>query len=236
VRRSIGLGRGTLRAQVLEIDTEPVEGDPPRDVLRFDASDRGLPGYTWDFPTTVGGEALVCRGIYHLRWGTDEPDIVARFRERCASQGLDLDRYTNKRFAERGLEPSETLARGHVLLAGEAAGIDPVTGEGIAQALEYGAMAGRYVVEVLEHRRPLEGWTQLVARSRLGIDLWVRARLVREFFGPHRPEVEALILGEPAVLRSGARHFAALPHEPGDLAKLGASTAWHYARALATLG
>ncbi len=235
VRRALGLGRGRLRAQVLEVDTEAVPGDPPRDVLRFDASDRGLPGYTWDFPTSVGGEPLVCRGIYHLKWGDAEPDLETVFAERLAQQGLSLERYTNKRFAERGLEPSETLARGSILLAGEAAGIDPVTGEGIAQALEYGAMAGRFLAEVLVHRRPVEGWTGLVARSRLGLDLRVRARLVEEFFGPHRPEVEALILGAPSVLRSGARHFGALEHEGRDLASLALATAKHYLRALLTL-
>jgi flavin-dependent dehydrogenase len=235
VRRALGLGRGLLRAQVLEIDTEPAPGDPPRDILRFDASDGALPGYTWDFPTSVGGEQLVSRGIYHLKWGEAEPDLHAAFAERCARQGLDLERYPNKRFAERGLEPSATLARGSTLLAGEAAGIDPVTGEGIAQAIEYGAMAGRFLAEALVHRRPIETWTGHVARSRLGLDLRVRARLVEEFFGPHRPEVEALILQTPSVLRSGARHFAALEHDPRDLASLAFATAKHYLRALATI-
>ena len=67
--------------------------------------------------------------------------------------GLDISKYKSKRFAERGIEMAETLAKKSLMLAGEAAGIDPVTGEGIAQAIEYGSMVGPFVVSRTCNRR-----------------------------------------------------------------------------------
>src|ERR1019366_5909732 len=134
VRKAMGHGAGKHRAQVLEVDTEPVAGDHDRRTLHFDASDRELSGYYWDFPTVVDGRELVCRGIYHLKVDDAPMDIHARFGERLARMGLKIDDYKNKRFAERGFDPDLSLVDGALILVGEAAGVDPVSGEGIAQA------------------------------------------------------------------------------------------------------
>ena len=55
--------------------------------------------------------------------------------------GLDLSGYKKKRYAERGFSPHEPASAPRLLLVGEAAGIDPITGEGIAQALLADAFA-----------------------------------------------------------------------------------------------
>src|SRR5262249_53338784 len=60
VRKAMGLSAGTLRAQVLELDTEMVVSDRDRRLLHFDVSQGDLDGYAWDFPTLVSGEPLVC--------------------------------------------------------------------------------------------------------------------------------------------------------------------------------
>jgi hypothetical protein len=51
------------------------------------------------------------------------------------------------------------------------------------------------------------------------MDLRVRRRLVRSFFGRRRAALESLLVA-PAMLRSGARHFGALRHDPADLARV----------------
>lgn len=221
VRKAMGLGGGSLRAQVLELDTEAVSGDAPRHVLRFDASDRSLPGYTWDFPTIVNGEELICRGIYHLKMKDEQIDIQEKLRARLAAMGLDLDAYKNKRFAERGLDPTDTIASGPFLLCGEAAGIDPITGEGIAQAIEYGWMAGPFAAHVLAGDASTSEWTDRVLSSRLGRDLRIRTHMVKDFFGDRRVDLETMLTASVAPVRSGCRHFAALPHDFGDLARVG---------------
>jgi flavin-dependent dehydrogenase len=231
VRKAMGLGFGALRAQVLEVDTQRVPTDHARDVLHFDASDPSFVGYFWDFPTRIGGEDLVCRGIYHLREGgpvtsgAQDVDLREKLGARLAAMDLDIDRCKNKRFAERGLALGERLQDGPLLLAGEAAGIDPVTGEGIAQAIEYGAMAGEFLADALAGKRALHEWTARVRRSRLGIDLRIRRRILHTFFGPSRLAVHHLLATTPAAVRAGCRHFGAETQDTGDLAVLAWGTA-----------
>ena len=219
VRRTLGLGAGSLRAQVVEVDTEPVPGDRDRALIHFDASDPRLKGYAWDFPTLVGGRALVCRGVYHLKDTRDRgpagagPDVGAILDERLEAIGVDPARYPARRYAERGFEPATRIALGPVMLVGEAVGIDPASGEGIAQAIEYGALAGRYLARRLGEPRggPLavDEWVDEVAGSRLARDLRIRTRLVRLFHGPGRPWVDGLLTRSPDLLHLGCEHFAA---------------------------
>jgi flavin-dependent dehydrogenase len=133
--------------------------------------------------------------------------------------GLDVHAYKNKRYAERGIDFDHHLSQGPLMLVGEAAGIDPVTGEGIAQAIEYGALAGAFVAKVLRLRELLDRWTSIVHRSRLGVDLRLRRRLVQTFFGPRRPHMERLLL-DPAALRCGGRHFGAIRQDARELARM----------------
>jgi menaquinone-9 beta-reductase len=239
VRKGMGLSAGAMRAQVLEVDTEPVAGERPRTHLHFDASDRSLPGYTWDFPTLVNGRALVCRGIYHLRVAGEDVDIQTSFAARLAKMGIDLASCKNKRYAERGFDPAERLVDGRAILVGEAAGIDPVTGEGIAQAIEFGALAGEFISRTLRGDAALSAWGGVVRRSRLSRDLRIRRRFVSLFYGDARPDVERWFVSTPGALHVGCEHFAALPYDRTKLATAlakgaVASLAWGVGRALGT--
>jgi flavin-dependent dehydrogenase len=213
VRRTLGLGSGRWRAQALEVDTEPVDGDLARDLLFFDLSDRRLPGYYWDFPTRVGGRSLVSRGVYALRTGDADPEIQDVLARELGARGLDLGGYRKKRFAERGFELHVPFARPRVLLVGEAAGIDPVTGEGIAQAIEYGAFAGRYLAEKIGRADlEFEDWGTRLARSSVGRDLLTRLRGLHLFHGPAtRSNVERYLETTPEFVRIGLQHFGGLP-------------------------
>jgi flavin-dependent dehydrogenase len=212
-----------------------VAGDRDRRFLHFDASDQRLAGYTWDFPTVVRGEALVCRGIYRLKTsdeaevGGAEPAIHTMFAERLAAMGLDLARYKNKRYAERGFDPVDRVAKGPWMLVGEAAGIDPVTGEGIAQAIEFGSLAGPFVARVLRGEAAIEDWPNVVKQSRLAKDLGIRTRVVRYFYGAPRPVVERFVLDSPDFLYVGCQHFAAQPYDRAKLAGVVARLGVRYA-------
>jgi flavin-dependent dehydrogenase len=238
VRRAMDLPFGRVRAQVAEVDTEPVgRDDPARELLHFDLSLRDFPGYAWDFPTIAGGESLVCRGVYVLsardpRKKTNassapERDVKEILRARLRSLGLDLDRYRVKRFAERGFEPSLDLSRPGALLAGEAAGIDPVLGEGIPQAIEYGALAGRYLAEKLaQNDLSFRDWTATVGASRLGRDLRLRAAFFERYYeNPLRDPIERYVLSGPAILRAGLRYFGGKPVSRADRLRALASAA-----------
>ncbi|HXN33038.1 MAG TPA: FAD-dependent monooxygenase [Polyangiaceae bacterium] len=229
VRKALGLGGGGLRAQVIEVDTEPLPGDRDRSLLHFDASDRRLQGYAWDFPTIVGGRALVSRGVYGLATAAnagERPDVGVLLADRLRALGVDLTRCENKRYAERGYEHASRMARGAIMLVGEAAGIDIATGEGIAQAIEYGVLAGRFVARRIEETRggPLavDGWAALIAASRLARDLRIRSLLMRLFCGKGRAQTERLLTDSPDMLHVGCQHFAAQPYDWLKLGKVAA--------------
>jgi len=225
----LGLGAGGARAQVVEVDTEPVPGDRDRSLLHFDASDRRLVGYAWDFPTIVDGRPLVSRGVYGVAIaagvsGGDRPDVGELLAERLRAMGIDATRCEKKRYAERGYEHAVRPARGPIMLVGEAAGIDIATGEGIAQAVEYGVMAGGFLARRVgaagAGRLVVDDWADFVAASRLARDLRIRERFMRRFFGRARAQTERLFTDSPDMLHVGCQHFAAQPYDWLRIAKV----------------
>ena len=211
VRRAAGFARGELRAQVVELDTEAAPGDQPRDTIVFDFTARDLRGYAWDFPTLVAGEPLVCRGAYVLHAGAHASprEHVTRY---LADRGLDVTRYKLKQYAERGFEPDAPISQPRVLLVGEAAGIDIATGEGIAQSLEYGSLAGPYLAAALAAGDlSFADWQRTVARRHLGKQLRVRHACYRLFYGSRRDTVERIMPKVSALFRVGVRDFAGKP-------------------------
>jgi flavin-dependent dehydrogenase len=212
VRKAIGLGPGKFRAQVIEVDTEPVASDPARDVLHFDFYDHGFTGYVWDFPTIVAGRELVCRGAYHLRLKEDSVDVRDVLAKRLAERGLDLAHYRVKRFAERGFERHESYAAPRVVLVGEAAGIDSFSGEGIPQAIEYGAFAGSYLAQKIAERDfSFEDWNKRLARATPGYDLRMREWAMLHYFGKHRALIERHVVQLPAYVQCSAQQLAGVP-------------------------
>ncbi len=218
VRRALGLPRGGLRAQAAEVDTERVPGDAPIDTIRF-VFDPELRGYSWDFPTPLSGRVLMSRGVYLLRDRRDDERVQAHLAAHLASRGLDLSAHTLRQFAERGLEPGAQISAARVLLVGEAAGIDFPTGEGIAQALAYGAVAAPYLVRALaQDRLDFADWRTQLFASAEGRFLYRRWLGGRVLFGPARPAIEHALLRSPKVWRLVLRRFAGRPVRGRELA------------------
>jgi menaquinone-9 beta-reductase len=227
VRRALGVPRGALRAQVVEVDTPAAALDRGRDVLHFDMTDLGLGGYAWDFATVVGGRPLVCRGVYAIHHeeagrgassrgrrgstiASETTDVSARLVARLARLGISAEGLTLKRFAERGLSLHEPVARPRALLVGEAAGIDPVLGEGIAQAIQYGSVAGPYLARCLDRGDlSFADFRGELTRSRVGLDLGIRTRVLPWYYGPwSRAIMERWITGSESLAIAGMRYFA----------------------------
>ncbi|MCX5743725.1 MAG: NAD(P)/FAD-dependent oxidoreductase [Proteobacteria bacterium] len=220
-RRAIGLPRGELRAQVVELDTPGVAQDLARDTIVFDFDTRDLAGYAWDFPTIVDGAPLQCRGVYCLhdhKRALDDPQ--ARMATYLAARGLAIGDYKVKRLAERGLVPGEPIAARRAILVGEAAGIDIATGEGIGQAIEYGAVAGPYLATALDDDQlGFADWRAAIDRHHLGIQMRVRHACYRALYGVHRDIVERSIPRITGLLEVGIQDFAGLPIDKLALAR-----------------
>lgn len=137
----------------------------------------GIAGYTWDFPTQVRGEPIRCWGIYdtNLLADMDRPALKEPLAEEMRRHGFDLSEYKLEGHPIRWFDPESPVSVPRVLLAGDAAGSDPVFGEGISIALGYGALAAREVGEAFRTQDfSFAGYKQRLMRSSLGRSLWTR--------------------------------------------------------------
>lgn len=150
-----------------------------------------------------------CRGVYLLKRDRfRRVEIQEVLEAELNARGLRLSGHHKKRFAERGFDPGATLSKPRALLVGESAGIDPVTGEGIAQAVQYGRAAGWYLARKLaENDLAFADWSSEVNRSIIGRDLLVRSLGVKLFYGPPRSGVEHFLHQTPEFVRLGLQHF-----------------------------
>jgi flavin-dependent dehydrogenase len=220
-RRAAGFARAELRAQVVELDTENLPTDQPRDTVVFDFNDRALNGYAWDFPTIVKDQPLVCRGAYVIHTlGPDSPkqrpkEQIERY---LTSRGLDLSRYKLKQYAERGFQPGAEIAKRRVLLVGEAAGIDIATGEGIAQAIEYGYVAGPYLARAFERDDlGFSTWGSHLSGRHLGFQMRVRHMAYEAYYGHRRDMIERMLPRMASLVNIGVQDFAGRPLSKLDL-------------------
>ena len=109
----------------------------------FTPAKDGLQGYCWDFPSWVDGERRVNRGIYDARLaaGRMRPDLPAMLKAYLEKRVLEGESPVIEGHPIRWFSPRERFAWPRLLLVGDAAGADPLFGEGIAPALGYGQVA-----------------------------------------------------------------------------------------------
>jgi flavin-dependent dehydrogenase len=122
------------------------------------------------------------------------------------------------------LDPAR-LAHGRVLFAGDAAGVvDPMTGEGIAQALETGALAARATAGRDTDPVGAAGAYRAAVDRALGRDLRFAARLQRVLAHPRRAELALRIVDANGWTR---RNFARWMFEDYPRAIVLTPDRWH---------
>jgi len=160
-RKSLSVGTG--REQVAYFDFFPVPNN--------------IAGYVWDFPTQVGGESMRCWGIYdtNILSDQDRPQLKEPLAEEMARLGFRLSDYELKGHPIRWFSPGNQMSVPRVLLVGDAAGADPLLGEGISIALGYGSLAAREIAESFQRNDfSFNGYRRRVMGSALGRSLLVR--------------------------------------------------------------
>ena len=163
------------------------KGRGPVAFFDFFAVPAGIAGYTWDFPTQIKGQPMRCWGIYdsNMLANGARPPLKQPLREEMARHGFDLDEYKIKGHPIRWFHPSNVFSVPRVLLVGDAAGTDPLFGEGISMALGYGKLAAAELEEAFRAGNfSFNGYRRRLARSALGRTLFVRwfvARVIYHF-------------------------------------------------------
>lgn len=198
-RRSIFPKDPVYTARVLEVltPTQPSPIPPRRDgggpgrgrvaYFEFSPIPDNIAGYVWDFPTQVKGQAMRCWGIYdtNLLANGKRPQLKEPLAREMARLGYNLDDYEIKGHPIRWFSPRNQMSAPRVLLVGDAAGADPLFGEGISVALGYGTLAAREIEESYRQGEfSFGGYRRRVWRSAMGralIARWVTARVIYSF-------------------------------------------------------
>lgn len=139
-KKTIGFG--------LEIEAAPSPQNPESQPLRIDFAATAW-GYGWSFPkqgsVTVGVGGLLSKN----------PNMKRDFAAYLQNLGLDPDPTRFKGHYLPFGDFRKIPGRGHILLAGDAAGlVDPITGEGIAFAMQSGQMAAQAAMDALAQDAP----------------------------------------------------------------------------------
>jgi flavin-dependent dehydrogenase len=188
-RRCIFPNASVHTARVLEIIT-PTQPSPKieRDrVAYFDffPVPDNIAGYVWDFPTQVKGEPMRCWGIYDTNILANEtrPQLKEPLAQEMSRIGFNMDDYEIKGHPIRWFSPRNQMSVPRVLLVGDAAGADPLFGEGISIALGYGAIAAREIGKAFEgNELSFKTYKSHVMRSALGQTLVVRWFIARVIY------------------------------------------------------
>ncbi len=103
---------------------------------------RHLQGYAWDFPSRLDGAPAFNRGVYDARFYRRRPRaaLPALLQDWLATLD-DPQRLQAQGHPIHLFSPRNRFSAPRLLLVGDAAGADPLFGEGIAPALGYGAAA-----------------------------------------------------------------------------------------------
>lgn len=156
--------------------------------------EHGLKGYVWAFPCLIQQTPHVNVGIYSLgetvlsnaalrRLLAREITLLTHQSELSPQDVQDCFRF--QAFPICGYRTQRQLAAPHVVLAGDAAGAEPLMGEGISFALEYGKFAAQAILPALRTQRfDFADYSQALAQSRVGKKLARLSFTAQLFYGP----------------------------------------------------
>ncbi len=190
----------------LSVDTPACPGDGDdfekgRVTVDFSCNASGVAGYVWHFPSLDGTERRYNRGIFcSLSQCTKRGDIRGAMYAGLRRRDIETGEKIRGGYGG-GYHKRRPLSRPHLLLVGDAAGGNPLTGEGIAQALAYGRMAAEEIAAAFARRDfSFRSYTPRVARSDLGRNMLACLSMGRSFY-PRGPAVAVPSIAADRALR-----------------------------------
>lgn len=201
--------RGGISGRLVEAVYEPTGAAPDASLLHFDFDPvaDGIPGYAWAFPFPVPGETDPARywklGVMDSRGrvpGHVLRDWTARFAERRGFRLVD-DKIHGwpERYLTRG-------TRGHrpgLVLVGEAYGVDPLLGEGIAPSIIHASYVARRLRGALDRSSSTIPFYELafLFGTTEGRNLWFQGQLADLIYGAAGPRWLKVLFDLPRLRR-----------------------------------
>ncbi len=158
----------------------------------------GIHGYYWDFPCYIAGKPFMNRGVFdnrlkraveksetrnaeHLSASASRP-LAHVLKEKLQERGIDLHAFELKAHSFRCFHEDAAISRERLVCVGDAAGADPLFGEGISQALGYGLVAAGEIEQAFaESDFSFSTYKAAFLNHPIGKNLKLRAQTARFF-------------------------------------------------------
>jgi flavin-dependent dehydrogenase len=153
-------------------------------------------GYIWQFPTPGDFDPAGTRGIYHARLYPSRfaPPLKEVLQRHLLDEQLNLSDYELKGHPIWFFHPQNTFSAPRILLVGDAAGVDPIYGEGISFALGYGALAALEIKDAFNQQNfSFSHYKQRILNHPMGWCLKRRFRVARLLYRSHYPAIQRLV-------------------------------------------
>jgi flavin-dependent dehydrogenase len=206
VRRRLGLNRAGRVIAAMELHAPPADisvSNLEENMALLDMSllNRGVPGYGWVFPAVAAGSRPRSVGILAAPFGrgvsTNLRDAYASW---LATIGLDINAFEAKAHPSLRYDPKAACSRHRVLLVGDAAGIDPLFGEGISSALAQGIIAAQSAFEALrDHDFSFSNYERRIRDSAVGSMMYRRHLVARRLYS--HPKLAQFLLRRRVLLQ-----------------------------------
>ncbi len=162
----------------------PGRGRWTSDMMLYDftAMRDGLRGYVWIFP--VPGDRLNV-GLMHYPGAVERSgaELTGMLEQHLKRFGVTLDSAA-RGWPAWGYSPSQRVAAERLILCGDSAGIDALTGEGIAVGMEQGLVAGEAVWCALASGDfSFRNYRHSLRRATVGRELAIDRWLARLLYG-----------------------------------------------------
>lgn len=178
-------------------------------VYDFTAMADGLRGYVWLFP--VAGDRVNVGLMHYPSSRRGGPELLALLRKHLEPYGVALPAKGSRGWPVWGYHPSAPVSAPRLLTVGDAAGIDGLTGEGIAVAMEQAQVAGDAIARALASGEVgFAGYRRALRKAVVGRELALDRHLARLLYqhGPGWQRWLSLVLFDPDVLEMYAARVA----------------------------
>lgn len=187
VRRKLKWPGDSHVARLMEVLTPEDAASQPEfrngvAIFDFTPMMAGLQGYYWDFPSFIDGKPFMNRGLFDSRARSERPkaDLKQILSQSMAERDRDLEKFQLKGHPIRWWSRENQFSMPRILLVGDAAGADPLVGEGISFALGYGEVAAAAIESAFASQDfRFEDYRDRLLNHPLFHQLDIRTRLAR---------------------------------------------------------
>jgi flavin-dependent dehydrogenase len=170
-------------------------------VLDLRILNHGLPGYCWIFPSVNENFREISIGLMASPFGSRElPSLKTVFSTWLKDFGFDLPDLKIASHPSLRYESKAVCSLNRVLFAGDAAGVDPLFGEGIVSALGCGRIAAKAAFDAIRSEDfYFSNYERTVRLSAIGSLMRRRRMIARRLY--QNPKLAHFLLRQGTLIR-----------------------------------